>query len=178
MPPPPPVPSPPGIAYGDEESFDLRLRNAYQGGDVTVTFTSEGMPSSRAASVFVYDAAGNHVTVPDELSLCPCEPTAQGNSLKAMAANDRSLTNVFRQTPEPKSGSSLAEVLIAGQQALDVKGQESEANEKRLRLYVQAGLTLLLAAVCLYLLVHKKTPPTQRAAAIGVLGIALGYWFK
>ena len=53
------------------------------------------------------------------------------------------------------------------------------SNKTRVRLIIGGVLlTLLLAAVCLYLLVHKKTPPTQRAAAIGVLGIALGYWFK
>ena len=43
---------------------------------------------------------------------------------------------------------------------------------------VQAGLTLLLAVVGLYVVLDKKATPTQRAAAAAAMGIALGYWFK
>lgn len=83
------------------------------------------------------------------------------------------------------STDSTAALLISGQQRIELERQKlesakqnDESRDKRTRLYVQAVLTLLLAVACLFLLVNKKTPPAQRAAAIGVFGIALGYWFK
>jgi hypothetical protein len=82
-------------------------------------------------------------------------------------------------------GESVSALLISGQQRIESERQNFEAEkqkaeslEKRIRLYVQSTLTALLAVACLFLLVNKKATPTQRSAAIGVLGIALGYWFK
>ncbi len=93
--------------------------------------------------------------------------------------NSNSSGTVFELTRPPGSlpCSDVQVKLISGQQEIETKKQEAEAADKRIRLYVQAGLTLLLAAVCLYIL-NKKSTPTQRAAATGILGIALGYWFK
>ncbi len=79
----------------------------------------------------------------------------------------------------------VATLVIAGQQKIDLEKQRlefqkqhDESLEKRTRLYAQGILTLLLVIPCSFLLINKKTTPTQRTAAIGVLGIALGYWFK
>ena len=81
-------------------------------------------------------------------------------------------------TSKTQSVENPLATLLIGQQRLESQKQEDDALDKRTRLYVQAGLTLLLTAACLYVLVYKKSTPTQRAAATGVLGIALGYWFK
>jgi hypothetical protein len=74
----------------------------------------------------------------------------------------------------------LAEVLITGQQILESRKQEADVNEKRLRLYVQAGLTfLLVASSALYVLLRKKKLSSAEIGALtGVVGVAVGYWFK
>ncbi len=151
VPPPPAKPTPPGVQEVDSVRLsgftDSRLRNAYQSGDLTF--------GGGHTSVDVYtdaDAPGNHFAARGEFY--SCEPIEKGKDLNPLTAN---VGNVLLQTPKPQSGSlSLAEVLITGRQTLDVKKQESDASEKQLRLYVQAGLTFLLAAPCLYLMIHKK----------------------
>lgn len=149
VPPLPPLPRPPGVPL-----------------DISIDFLAN------KSIVDVYtdaDAAGNHFAAHGELN--PCNPP-----FDRAKASDASVNGLSAATKD--ANRLLAEVLITGQQNLDSKKQEAETEEKRLRLYVQAILTMLLAAACLYLLVHKKTTPTQRAAATGVFGIALGYWFK
>jgi hypothetical protein len=73
---------------------------------------------------------------------------------------------------------SLSATIVKGQQAIEVKKLEAESQEKRFKMIVQAGLTLLLAVAGLYVILNKKATPTQRAAAGAAMGIALGYWFK
>jgi hypothetical protein len=73
---------------------------------------------------------------------------------------------------------SLSATIINGQQALEAKKLETESQERRLKMGVQAGLTLLLAVAGLYVILNKKATPTQRAGAAAAMGVALGYWFK
>lgn len=148
-PPPPPKPNAPGIPFYIYEDEDSGLNH--------------GFPSSWFLGNITNSYESGDIALLNDQSHTPCSAV---DSL---------------QNPSSVSGTSevsLARTLVTGQQNLERLKQESEAAEKRFRLYVQAGLTLLLAAVCLFILVQKKTTPTQRAAATGVLGIALGYWFK
>jgi hypothetical protein len=111
-------------------------------------------------------------------ALNPCEQELQRRDMAAIAnITSNAGARSYLSTAGTTDG-SLSATIIMGQQDLERKKLDAESEEKRYKMIVQAGLTLLLAVVGLSVILNKKATPTQRAMATAAMGIALGYWFK
>jgi hypothetical protein len=172
--PPPPVPKPPAYTWNQRPLAGLRYlgQTAQKDSWLDSTYPCQDNPPKSTQGKKRSDSARASFVSPQHRSL----PTV--DSAPTPERDIASLNFVRRFYDVGTTDGFLSATIIKGQQAIEAKKLESESQEKRLKMIVQAALTLLLSVVGLYVVLNKKATPTQRATAAAAMGIALGYWFK